>query len=435
MSNALAIAGVSAVLRDLLNDGLINHNVAGVIGSSVNVSVGPPDRVIPADGNEASQLNLFLYQVTPNPGWRNHDLPSRDSSGRQRLSNPPLALNLHYLLSAHSAVDLHGEILFGYAMQLLHETPTLTREAIRTALNPSPDVGATLPPALRALAESGLADQIEHIRVTPEYLGTEEMSKLWTAVQSHYRPTAAYQASVVLIESRRLARAPLPVLYRGEPDFATGRDRGVVVEPSLIPAVPTLEKVTPPASQPALQLGETVVLSGHHLAGSARELRLHNERLGIDELVPALAGNQPDEVRVELPIARAADFPVGVYEVSVRVVPDGETLPRETNRLGLVLAPAPLGLPITVARVGGTASFGLSFNPVLRPGQQVSLLLGQLEVLPEDFVAPTSALNFVIPDAPAANHLARLRIDGIESPIIDRVARPPVFLDRRINIT
>jgi hypothetical protein len=41
----------------------------------------------------------------------------------------------------------------------------------------------------------------------------------------------------------------------------------------------------------------------------------------------------------------------------------------------------------------------------------------------------------VIPDAPVANHLARLRIDGIESPIIDRVARPPVFLDRRINIT
>ena len=29
------------------------------------------------------------------------------------------------------------------------------------------------------------------------------MSKLWTAVQSHYRPSAAYVATVVLIESSK----------------------------------------------------------------------------------------------------------------------------------------------------------------------------------------------------------------------------------------
>ena len=53
----------------------------------------------------------------------------------------------------------------------------------------------------------GLADQLEQIKITPEYLSTEEMSKLWTAVQSHYRPTAAYMATVVLIESTLPARA------------------------------------------------------------------------------------------------------------------------------------------------------------------------------------------------------------------------------------
>ena len=200
MSSALAIAGVTAVLRDLLNDGLINHNVAGVVGTSVRVSVGPPDQVVPGNGNEASQLNLFLHQVTPNLGWRNEGLPSRDPSGRQRMSNPPLALNLHYLLSAYSSGDLHGEILLGYAMQLLHENPVLTRQAILTALSPSPAVGNTLPPALRALSDSGLENQIEQIKITPEYLNIEEMSKIWTATQSHLRPTAAYMASVVLIE-------------------------------------------------------------------------------------------------------------------------------------------------------------------------------------------------------------------------------------------
>src|SRR5439155_2044061 len=187
VSSVLAIAGVTAVLRDLLNDGIINHNVSGILGSTVTVSALPPDRILSESGTESAQLNLFLHQVTPNLGWRNEGLPSRDDTGRIRLANPPLALDLHYLLSAYSAGDLDGEILLGFAMQLLHETPSLTRDAIRTALIPSPDAGATLPPALRALADCGLDSQVEQIRIRPEYLNTEEISKLWTAIQSHYR--------------------------------------------------------------------------------------------------------------------------------------------------------------------------------------------------------------------------------------------------------
>ena len=213
VSSALAIAGVTAVLRDLLNDGLINHNVSGVLGSTVTVSVLPPDRVVPANGSESSQLNLFLHQVTPNTGWRNEGLPSRDGSRPSRLSNPPLALNLHYLLSAYSGGDLHAEILLGYAMHLLHEIPVFTRQAIRTALTPVPDYRVR-----RYSARSptrGWRDQVEQIKITPEYLNTEEMSKLWTATQSHFRPTAAYMASVVLIEATEPVRSPLPVLSRG----------------------------------------------------------------------------------------------------------------------------------------------------------------------------------------------------------------------------
>ena len=59
MSNALAIAGVTAVLRDLLNDGFINHNVSGVLGSTVTVSALPPDRLVSPNGTENTQLNLF----------------------------------------------------------------------------------------------------------------------------------------------------------------------------------------------------------------------------------------------------------------------------------------------------------------------------------------------------------------------------------------
>ena len=436
MSSALAIAGVTAVLRDLLNDGLINHNVAGVVGTSVRVSVGPPDQVVPGNGNEASQLNLFLHQVTPNLGWRNEGLPSRDPSGRQRMSNPPLALDLHYLLSAYSSGDLHGEILLGYAMQLLHENPVLTRQAILTALSPSPAVGNTLPPALRALSDSGLENQIEQIKITPEYLNIEEMSKIWTATQSHLRPTAAYMASVVLIESTRPVRSPLPVLSRGPVDPVTHRDRGVQVIPDLLPPLPTIEEVTLAEGQPVARLGQTVNLGGHHLDGTGRTILLVNDRFDIRQSIAALGTGGAALMQFIIPVAQAANFPVGVWHVGVSVLRPGEATPRESNRLAMTIAPEITGLPILVARDGvGTASFSINFRPVLRPGQQVALVLGQQEYSPQSFAAPVSTLSFVIPNAPVGNHLARLRVDGIDSPIIDRSATPPVFLNQRVNIT
>ncbi len=438
MSSALAIAGVTAVLRDLLNDGLIANNVAGVIGSSVAVSVGPPDRVVPANGSESSQLNLFLHQVTPNTGWRNEGLPSRDGSGRDRLSNPPLALNLHYLLSAYSGGDLHAEILLGYGMHFLHGSPVFTRQAIRNALTPVPLPGT---PLQRALADSGLADQIEQIKITPEYLNTEETSKLWTATQSHFRPTAAYMASVVLIEATEPVRSPLPVLSRGP--VVDDRERGVVVEPSLVPALPMLEAVVPPGGQPVARLGETIDFRGHHLDGTGRMVLLTNDRFKIEEEIAAQSTGGAALMQFSILIGQAADFPVGAYRVGARVLRPGETEPRETNRLAMTLAPDIIGLPISVARDGtGTASFTLNFRPRLRAGQSVVLVLGEQEILPQPFAAPTTSLNFVIEDAPAApppdGLLARLRIDGIDSPIIDRSSEPPVsptFLNQRIFIT
>src|SRR5688500_6566103 len=116
MSSALAIASVTAVLKDLLNNGVINHHLTTITGAEVAVSALPPDRVDALDANVSerkSRLNLFLYQVTPHAGWRNVGLPSRDSRG-ERVANPPLPLDLHYLLSAYGAEEMHAEVLLGY---------------------------------------------------------------------------------------------------------------------------------------------------------------------------------------------------------------------------------------------------------------------------------------------------------------------------------
>jgi hypothetical protein len=146
MSNALAIAGVTAVLRDLLDSGLIDHRITDAMGQGVTVSALAPDMIRVEGADARPQINIFLHQVTQNAAWRNHDLPSRGMSG-ERLRNPPLALDLHYLVTVYGASDLQAEVLLGYAMQLFHETPVPSREAIRTALNPpnAPVTGGLLP--------------------------------------------------------------------------------------------------------------------------------------------------------------------------------------------------------------------------------------------------------------------------------------------------
>jgi len=47
-------------------------------------------------------------------------------------------------------------------------------------------------------------------------MSLEDVSKLWTTFQTQYRISAAYEVSVVIIESSRIVKTPLPVLTRGE---------------------------------------------------------------------------------------------------------------------------------------------------------------------------------------------------------------------------
>jgi Pvc16 N-terminal domain len=440
MSNALAVAGVTAVIKDLLDSGMIEHQVTDAMGQGVTVSAVAPD-TIPLTGPEATpRLNLFLHKVTPNGGWRNVGLPSHDSAGN-RVGNPPLALDLHYVITAYGTADLQAEVLLGYAMQLLHETPVFTRQAIRTALNPSPVNGSILPTIYQALRAADLADQVEQIKITPATVNTEEMSQIWSALQAHYRPTAAYQVSVVLIESQRPARSALPVLSRGPIiDPVSGRDRGVVVEPSLLPPLPTIDEVRPPNKQPAARLGDTVDLIGHHLDGTNRAVRLENVRFQIDEEVPALATGGAALLQFTVPNTPAV-FPVGIYQLAASVLRPGETSERSSNQLALVIAPEiTTPFPFPPANLSrdpqGTVTIKLSCRPEVRPGQRAELILGDRAEFAEPFANTTADLTFLFPNAPPAGsqHLVRLRMDGIESLIIDRAAKPPVFFNHRVTL-
>lgn len=424
MSNALAFAGVTAVLKDLLDTGMIDHEVTDIMGQGVTVSAVAPDSI--QLGNEmGARLNLFMHQVTPNAAWRNAAYPSRDASGR-RIANAPLAVDLHYLLTAYSNADLQAEVLLGYAMQLLHETPVLTRDAIRTALNPpNPPVAAgnLLPSVYQALRASDLADQYEQIKITPSVMNTEELSKLWTAIQSHYRPTAAYQVTVVLIESQRQARSSLPVLTRNIP-----------LQSSMIAPIPEVEAVVYPAAQIAAQLGDDIELDGHDLDGAQHALLLTNSRLGLSRSITPAASAVASAVHFTLP-ADPVNLPAGIHTAQLQLVHGGDPAPVSTSAFPLTIAPQVDGLA-TPLHVDANGDLTLTPNcaPQVRASQTVSLLLGGIEVFAEPFDGQTATPTFVFRALPPAKYRVRLRVDGVDSIIVNRAANPPTFSGLQIEV-
>ncbi|MGH8445495.1 MAG: DUF4255 domain-containing protein [Solimonas sp.] len=436
MSSPLAIGAVSAVLRNLLDNGLIEAGNA--MGATVAVSVVAPDTIDLDDAESPPRLNLFLYQVTPNPGWRNMGLPSRSSLSGERLTNAPLALDLHYVLTAYGRADFQAEILLGYAMHLLHERPVLDREAIRRALDPSPLDLSMLPPAFQALAASDLADQLEQIKLTPSVMTSDDMSKLWSAIQSHYRPSVAYQASVVLIEGSRPGVSPLPVLSRGPRDLATQRERGVLVNPDLLPSVPTLLRTEPQFSQSGARLGEPVTVTGVRLAGSNHVVLLRH-RLNEDpfELPPDSVAASGASLIITLPDDAAAQtaLAAGQMSVALQVLVDGEPAPRETNSIPLILAPTANFAGAALQRTAEAVTVALTALPHVRPQQKAVLIIGAVEAVAAPRGNAADPLQFTFDPALAAGeHPARLRIEGADSILLDRSGAVPIFAPDQVLV-
>jgi Pvc16 N-terminal domain len=415
VSSPLAIGAVSAVLRNLLDNGFVD---VGAPLSPVKVTAVAPDTIKLDDPEAPPSLNLFLWRVSRNQGWANAALPAFDGNGSRR-TNTPLALNLHYLLTAYGVADFQAEILLGYAMHLLHERPVLDRAAIRRALDPSPLGPTILPPAFQALTASDLADQVDAVTITDESLDNEELARVWTAIQTHYRPTTAYLVSVVLIEARKPARAALPVLTRD-----------LEVVPGLVPPYPTIDQIVPQKA-PAARLGEPVTISGHDLEGTSAVVRFAHRLLDTPNEIAVGTTTDPAELDVTLPSGATAeqDWPAGVYTVTVSLIRPGDTSARESNVAAMLLAPEPVLPPAAISRDAGTqrVSVTLDVRPQVRPAQEAQLALGGDTALADALTAPSSTLAFELGAVPPGAQWVRLTVDGVESLLVDRSADPPAF--------
>lgn len=413
MSTANAIAAVTKVLVNVVDESMKAASLPGIVGGDVLVSALSPARVDLSQASDPNQLNLFLYMALPNQGGSGFDLPTRDSSGA-RLKNTPLALDLYYLVTAYGTQDYFAEIILGHAMQVLHENPILARDAIRARLKPA---GATSN-ADTALADAGLAEQVEQVKVSPERLSTEEISRLWAALGTEYRTSVAYRVTVILIEARASTKTALPVLARG-----------VYVLPFNRPSLERIRvKVDPDgvASEtlPILP-GNILVLHGRNLLGEITRIVLDGESLDSPD-----AFFSAESAGFRLPATLRAG-PHGlqiVHEVAMGDPPVGHR-GTESNVLAFLLRPS-LAAPVTAT----AAAITVRLSPAVTAQQRVRVLLNRLDPPPGapalafGFAAPvsngidveggdveTGTIDFQYSGLPAGTYLVRVQVDGADS--------------------
>ena len=410
MSNSLAIAAVTATLQSILQTRVPEQADL----SDTQVTILPLDKA--RGTNSFNQINVFLYMVSRSAAWVNQSMPGRTLPGE--TGYPPLPLNLYYLVTAFGRDDdvaqPYGHELLGRAMSILQDYPVLSGDDIRAA------TGALLP-------LNDLDQQPERVRITFHPLSIDELSKLWTGFAMQYRLSAAYEVALTLIESTRANRTPVPVLTRGK------NNSGVASQPDLTPLVPTLISITPPHRQDSARLGDQVTVAGVKLDGSNVALQLNHPLLATPHEVTPDAGASATSAVFSIPNL-PTQLPAGIYHVAVLVQRAGESFRRSTNMLPLALAPQ-LTLSPT-SGVHGTIAFTATVVPQVWRTQRASLLLNDQEIQADPHPTQTGTLGFTGINLPAGLLWARLRIDGVDSLLVDRSKTPPVFdLSQKVTLT
>lgn len=441
MSNSLAIAATTATLQSLL------AKVAGI----PNVTVGPLDTA--RKGSAGDQINLFLYQTSISGTWRNQPIPHQTKAGETALN--PLPLCLYYLVTAFGSEDQEAKAqeVLGKAMIVFHDHPILGMEEIREATQ-------------SMVPGSDLHKQIERVRIRPQPLTLEEISKLWAAFQTNYRLSFAYEVSVIFIESAQPTRTPLPVLTRN-----------VDAQASLVLPYPEIEQIGLPNGKISVEMGDQITLVGHHFTLETGQpdqvtvtVKFNTPRLKdpIEVVVPS---DQRTDTNINIPIPHQPNvfYPAGLYQVAASIMPIG--LPeeaRETNQIPLMLAPTILQIddtdlpvppnpPISITRTNGDVTIQIKCNPeILMPetpnadqlplAQSAVLLLGNRSIAAEEIqdrtasnhnLNRTNTLKFEVKNIEAGTYRLRLRIDGVDSLLIDLSdpAKPKFDESQQVTLT
>ena len=389
MSDSFSIAMVTCALYYLLSK------------EGITVSVKSPDSMEDAD----KLVNIFLYQVTPNLGYRNKDLPARAYSGNM-VTKQQLGLDLHYLITAYGEKqkdEFAAHRLLGEVARLLHETPVLTRdflqEIIKEAEKPNP---LHLPENVKSdIINSNLDKQLELVKLTMENPSLEDMTKLWSSFfkTGSYRISITYKATVVLIDGEHAASVAIPV-----------RERNIY---AIAPKQPEITYVDPQVLEYGMA---TVRIVGKNL--KADDVRID---LGKDIDVGDLP--EPNQVADDELVVDVSSLDIGVHQIRVvhaLSIGTPESLHKGPESNAAVFAIAPKfthTIDPSNAAVVTADKLTLKVEQGIKKGQKVEVILGaQKPIRVEITSEPVHNIEDVnVSDMEAGTYPVRLRVDGAET--------------------
>ncbi|MBW4507250.1 MAG: DUF4255 domain-containing protein [Scytonematopsis contorta HA4267-MV1] len=401
MSNYLAIATVTATLKRILQIA-IQQDVPGATVTTVR-----PD----ANGSNIPEvgINIFMYQATPNPAWRNADLRTRRPKGE--LSKQSQAgIDLYYLFTFHgNEVEYEPQRLLGSTIRTLVDQPVLTQEMIAETVN-----------NCEFILGSTLAEQLEKVTLTPVQMNTEELSKIWSVFfQSPYVLSFAYQGSTILIEGDKPGKAGLPV-----------KNRRFTV---TIPNQPIIEEITSEEGLNRLfMLTNTIIIRGKNLQGNNAKVKIGEAIITPQNLAQSANDTQIRFHLDSLSPQEKQRLRIGVQSIQVQHYSssnhDGFQPTAISNSLPFILIPTIQDGSIVKSEVEidnnlYTLNLALQVNINVGVEQKIFLLLNQLASTdPSAYVFGvqsrneiTHNLTFKLKDIKPGEYLMRVQIDGADS--------------------
>lgn len=157
-------------------------------------ALSPPDSIARATNGreeESDQLvGIFCYRVAVNGPQRNFR-SAVSSDGVRRL--PPLPVDVHFLLTAPTkpVSTIPPLSLLGWAMRILEDRAILPASAIKSPTDSLP-----------------MLQPQESLEIVAETLPLQDQTSLWQSLQRPFRPTAAYVARMIALDSLASLKEP-----------------------------------------------------------------------------------------------------------------------------------------------------------------------------------------------------------------------------------
>jgi hypothetical protein len=419
MSNFLAIATVTATLQRILQ-AVVQLDVPGARVTTVR-----PDAS--GSGTPEVGVNIYLYQATPNPAWRNYDLRNRRPKG-ELIKQAQAGLDLYYIMTFYgNEVELEPQRLLGSAVRTIVDYPILTPEMIRETANN---------PTFSFLANSTLDKQVERVTIVPTNMNTEELSKIWSVFfQSPYVLSFACQGGAVLIEGQRQSGRPLPIRRRefyttpSQPSIFQIVSEAGVNQPVVASSSLTIrgQSLNPQISDEQLQELE----SNKPLVRSKPQVKIGETRVTPDNVreneisleLSSLSAEEKNSLRAGIQSLQI------VYSIAPKRVESEPERIVGSNVMPFVLCPTIAEVEVEDLEDNGDETYSAKVKAridlTVGGEQRVLIFLNERSTSnPAAYIFEANSrtnnstlVTFPIRDVKEGDYLVRLQIDGAESPL------------------